>query len=120
MVAGLIMDRPHRLREPAAFARLRHEGRATHHTLLILSFAPNGRSHNRYGFVTSKQVGGAVQRNRVRRWLRESVRALHPTIRPGYDIVIIAKRRINEGTFHDVYAAVRAVLVRSRLLNSEV
>jgi ribonuclease P protein component len=47
----------------------------------------------RVGFTVSKKVGTAVERNRVRRRLRELVR-LSPTgrMRPGYDYVLIGRR----------------------------
>lgn len=47
----------------------------------------------RIGFVTSKKVGGAVERNRVRRRLREIVRLARPSLLVGTWIVIIAKPR---------------------------
>jgi ribonuclease P protein component len=44
---------------------------------------------SRFGFAVGKRVGGAVVRNRVKRRLRELVRALGPT--EGWDVVIIAR-----------------------------
>jgi len=47
----------------------------------------------RVGFTVSRQVGNAVERNRVRRRLRELVRlAPAATLRPGYDYVLIGRR----------------------------
>ena len=45
----------------------------------------------RAGFVTSKRVGGAVVRNRVRRRLREIVRKHQHDVRTGVWIVLIAR-----------------------------
>ena len=54
----------------------------------------------RVGFTCSKKVGNAVERNRVRRRLREVVR-LSPTgrMRPGYDYVLIGRRAALDLTF---------------------
>jgi len=47
----------------------------------------------RVGFTVSKKVGNAVERNRVRRRLREVVRLSRPTrIRAGHDYVLVGRR----------------------------
>lgn len=45
----------------------------------------------RLGFTVSRKVGGAVVRNRVRRWLRESCRRWQGVLGPRSDVVIIAR-----------------------------
>ncbi len=46
----------------------------------------------RFGFTVTKQCGGAVQRNRIRRRLKEAVRLLKPLpARPANDYVILAR-----------------------------
>ncbi len=47
----------------------------------------------RIGFITSKKVGGAVERNRIRRRLREIIRLSRPSLLAGVWIVVIAKPR---------------------------
>lgn len=47
----------------------------------------------RIGYTASRRVGGAVQRNRARRRLREAVRATLPSrAKPGYDYVVVARQ----------------------------
>ena len=47
----------------------------------------------RVGFTVSKKVGNAVERNRVRRRLREIVRhASDEAARPGHDYVLVGRR----------------------------
>lgn len=53
----------------------------------------------RIGFVTSRRVGGAVQRNRVRRRMREITRQARPELRAGLWMVIIAKSAASEAEF---------------------
>lgn len=46
----------------------------------------------RFGFTVTKQSGGAVKRNRIRRRLKEALRLLNPLpARPGHDYVILAR-----------------------------
>jgi len=54
----------------------------------------------RVGFTVSRKVGNAVERNRVRRRLREVVRLAPPAaMRPGYDYVLIGRRAALELPF---------------------
>jgi ribonuclease P protein component len=49
---------------------------------------PNGLDVSRFGWSIKKALGGAVQRNRIRRRIREIVRLHRQEIAPGWDIVI--------------------------------
>ena len=64
---------------------------------LVLQVAPNpaeADARPRIGFTASRKVGGAVQRNRARRRLREAVRAvLAAHAKPGLDYVVIAREQ---------------------------
>ena len=72
------------------FVRVREEGRTIRGRLFIIGFLET-EGDFRVGFVTSKRVGGAVLRNRVRRRLREIVRRHQHEIRPGIWMVIVAR-----------------------------
>ncbi|HZC55511.1 MAG TPA: ribonuclease P protein component [Xanthobacteraceae bacterium] len=57
----------------------------------------------RFGFTVSKQVGNAVERNRVRRRLREMVRLKPETsFSPGHDYVLIGRRTALALPFSDM------------------
>ena len=84
------MQRRLRLRDTKDFARVRSKGKVFRHSYFILSLMPNDQQHNRYGFIVNKRIGKAVIRNRVKRHLREITRLIHPHLKQGYDIVIVA------------------------------
>ncbi len=100
----------HRKDFDAVFAR----GRTWSNDLLVLRILPNDCDHNRFGFVTSKRLGNAIVRNRVRRRLRETVRAL-PT-RPGFDCVLSAKTKAATAEFARLRSATASLLERSGVL----
>ena len=91
-VRPLTFGKAQRLTAPAEFLRVKTDGRAERGSLLVLGLLEVGSTAAfRAGFVTSKRIGGAVVRNRVRRRLREIVRRHQHEIRPGIWIVCIAR-----------------------------
>ena len=115
--AGPAMRKELRLRRRKDFDAVFRRGRAWNNEFLVLRTLPNGLDHNRYGFVTSKRVGHAVVRNKVRRRLREAVRVL--PAEPGWDIVISAKRAAAQAGFQELNRAVTELLGRARILKKE-
>ncbi len=56
----------------------------------------------RLGVITSRRVGGAVQRNRMRRRVRELFRAARAEMAPDVWIVVVAKSGSAEVTFSEL------------------
>ena len=82
---------------------MRREGAAFHGKFMLLSvLRREPSSATRVGFITSSRVGGAVERNRVRRRLREIVRVALPRLQCGAWLVIVARRRAVEATFAEL------------------
>ena len=116
---GMTVQHPFRLRHRADFARLRSAGQTWRSSWLTLGVAPNGLSHNRYGFVVGKQVGGAVMRNRVRRQLRSALSQINRQLRPGYDLVWIARNQIVGQAYTEISVAVYELVRRAHLLKTD-
>ena len=62
----------------------------------------NGLDHNRLGFTVSTKLGCAVVRNRARRRLREVCRLSAPAMKPGYDLVVVARGRCLTAPFQQL------------------
>ena len=89
-----------RLSHAAEFSRLKREGQSFHGKFIILSVLKNLPEREvRVGLITSRRVGGAVQRNRVRRRLREIVRAARPEISEGIWLTLIARQAATQASF---------------------
>jgi ribonuclease P protein component len=92
------VERRLRLRRGGDVRTARSRGKAIAEGPLVLRYLPNlsDPARNRYGVVAGRKSGGSVQRNRLKRVTREALRALHPTLRPGYDLMIIIRGTVEE------------------------
>ncbi len=87
---------------------------------LVVVYALKNRTKNvRVGITTSKKVGNAVQRNRSRRVIREAFRALAPRVRPGFDLVLVARGKTPYVKSTDVRRQLERQLQAAGLLREE-
>jgi ribonuclease P protein component len=108
------MGEKERLRKNSQFTRVYDRGRTWAGDFVVLKTLPNGLEWNRYGFVTGKRLGKAVVRNRVKRRLREVVRAT--LAKTGWDVVFIARNRAATASYHELEASVAVLLRRAKIL----
>jgi ribonuclease P protein component len=92
------------------------QGKVWANSLVVMKALPNGLSLSRYGFSVTRKVGKAVQRNRLKRLLREIMRL--QSLRPGWDIVFIVRSVAVNADYHQLERVVAKLLARARLLES--
>lgn len=85
----------------------------------LVSYARKNRlSITRVGITVSKKVGKAVVRNRSRRVIRAAYAALQPRVRPGYDIVFVARGKTPYCKTPEVRAMMERQLQTLRVLQN--
>ncbi len=108
-----------RLRDRERIEQLYREGQTWLHPQVVLLGLPNAEGKLRVAIAASRKLGKAVRRNRARRLLREAVRLQQHSIAKGWDLLFIARRRMNRATLHDAKKAVREVLKQAGLWEEE-
>jgi ribonuclease P protein component len=90
-VRSASFPKPLHLRTPREFAAVYDAKVRESRGPLLIYALPNGLNHPRIGLSTSRKVGTAVRRNRIRRLLREAFRLMQHDLPRGYDLVVVVR-----------------------------
>lgn len=110
-----------RLRAAADFRRVRERGNFWKSRNIFLNAVsmetPSGGA-SRIGLIATRRVGGAVQRNRAKRLMREAARQLAGRIEPDWDLVFIAQPGLlaSKAGFRDAQSEMEWLLAKARAL----
>ena len=102
------------LKTAAQFGLVRERGRSWVSGPMVARVSANGLGLSRYGFAASRRVGKAVVRNRVKRRLREILR--ETPLRPGWDIVFMARPSAAKASYTGLKESARGLLRRAGVL----
>ncbi len=104
------------LKENHDFRRLYSRGKYIVGSTLV-TYCTKGKGNAvRYGITAGKKVGGAVERNRSKRVIREAFRALYPEITGSYDLVFVARTRTASVNMNDVAREMRRQLLKLNVI----
>ena len=101
-----------RIRKRRDFLRIQNRGRRLWGRQFIAYVRPSQAACSRLGITVSRKVGGAVQRNRIKRWVREAFRTQPGLFSRPIDIVLIAKRGIDDFSLQTIREDLARVVSR--------
>ena len=87
-----------------------YRGKKTAHFIVILAASPDAQG--RLGITVSRRVGCSVERNRVKRRVREFFRLHRHELQPAHDLLVIARTGAEKLSYKDVESELSAALTR--------
>jgi len=104
------------LKKNHEFKRLYNRGKSAASQCAVVYCRRNGSTENRLGVTVSTKLGGAVQRNLIRRRIKEIYRLSEAKLSPGYDIVIVARMRCRFAGYHELESSILALFGKLKLV----
>jgi ribonuclease P protein component len=105
------------LTKRAQYSNVYKSGKAWVDNLIVLKALPNELEFSRCGFSVAREVGKAVVRNRVRRLLKEIARLAN--VKPGWDIVFIARPTAAAVDYQQLKKSLEKLLFRAHLTDKD-
>lgn len=107
----------HRLRKTKEIEQVMKRGKGVYGGKLGIKALKNEFNYSRFAFVVGIKVAkAAVKRNQIRRRMREIVRLNFENIKPGYDVMLIARPGAEKLDFKELEKDLIAALKKLRLL----
>lgn len=101
------------------FKRLYNKGKSAASPCAVVYCRRNGKAENRLGVTVSTKIGGAVQRNRIRRRLKEIYRLNEDKLSAGYDVVIVARMRSRYIGYRELESSVLTLFRKLSLVSGK-
>lgn len=110
--------RTERLRGKKNFDRIYREGRVYQTRYIVLFCLREGVEGRKAAFVTSKKLGNAVTRNRIRRRLREAYRKIKAKLPETVHLVFVCRKGMAELKWESLLGEIDSVLAKAGLRES--
>jgi ribonuclease P protein component len=112
------MEKTCSLKKNHQFRVVYQRGKSAANKYLVLFVLKSKEDHNKLGVSISKKVGKSVQRNRIRRLIKESYRSLEKDVRVGFDLIVIARQPSNGAVYKEINSSIRHLLIKQSLLTN--
>lgn len=114
------MRKDYRVKKEYEFQRVFHEGKSVANRQLVLYVYPKPeQAHFRVGLSVGKKMGNAVERNQIKRYIRQALLELKPAIQSDIDFLLIARKDIQTKTFLEVKSSIIHVMNLAGILDKK-
>ncbi len=107
------MHKQNRLKSSKSFDYIYRHGASYKNGLLVLFVVKSKIKEPKVGFSVGKKVGGSVERNKTKRRLREAFYKVFPSVKKGYNYVVVARSSVASASFEALSAALSSLLSES-------
>lgn len=105
------------LKKDSDFRKVYKHGKSFANRNLVMYILENKSDSTRVGISVSKKVGNAINRNKIRRRIKESYRLnVDTSVKCGYDIVFIARVAIKDTNYQDIEKSMNHLIKKAELL----
>lgn len=115
-----MLAKKNRLRSDKDYKQVHERGRVQTGRFLRIKVVANGLGVVRFGLMIGVKVSKkAVERNKVKRHLREAARVLLPSLAPGSDIVVLARPAACDKSLAEILNELSLLLQRAGILKGK-
>lgn len=112
-----MLAKKHRLTGEDDYGKVFQQGRSFQDDFLVIRVFNSHLPLSRFGFIVSNKISKkATRRNLIKRRLREAARRILDQIKPGYDVVIMAKPEIRGQDFREMSKMLEELLRQAGLI----
>lgn len=106
-----------RLRKSRDFELVAKEGLKRHNEYLVINYRDRGDNKaTRLGIITTRRLGKATRRNRLRRLVREAFRLSLSDIKRGFDIVVVVREKAKNCDSKTIFSSFRSLVKDAGIL----
>lgn len=112
-----MLPKKRRILKLSEWNKLHKRGKGAHSIEIVLKYIKNNIEISRFGFIVSTKISKkAVERNLIKRRMRDVIEKNLSNIKEGYDIIFIAKPKIISNNYSEIEQRINKLLVKERLL----
>jgi len=112
-----MLKQQYRIRLQRDFDRIHNNHKKDGNKDLIIKYSPNNKDISRFAFIISNKISKkAVERNKLRRQMREVIRLKLDNIKPGYDVIFFAKKNLINQDYKKIESSITHLLQKTGIL----